>query len=139
VLGLIAGKGVVEAKGAAYDEAAVGDVVHLAGGPLFDLIVDDERADMESFLLRGGACGVGDDAVGDAFACADANRMGLRTACGAEGQREEESSRQDLTHWPDIQEPHRQGPDTHGVARVTKRAGARYSPRVGGRGTRARV
>ena len=65
----VGGQGVVEAKGAADGEGAVGDVVNLAGGPLFLAVVDEERADFEAaglvgFGVGGGVrLGVGDLAV----------------------------------------------------------------------------
>src|SRR5882757_3552586 len=46
-------QGVVEAKGAAYGEGTVGDVVDLAGGPFFLAVVDEKGADFEGGGLVG--------------------------------------------------------------------------------------
>ncbi len=68
--GGVAGEGVVEAEGAADGEAAVGDFVEVAGGPLFLAVVDEEGADLEDgglvgFGVGGGVgLGVGDAADG---------------------------------------------------------------------------
>ena len=51
----VGGQSVVEAKGAADGEGAVGDVVDLAGGPLLLAVVDVERADVQG----GGLVGLG--------------------------------------------------------------------------------
>jgi hypothetical protein len=51
----VGGQGVVEAKGAAYGEGAVRDVVDLAGGPFFLAVVDEEGADFKG----GGFVGFG--------------------------------------------------------------------------------
>jgi hypothetical protein len=89
VLSLLAGERVVEAQRAADHEAAVGDVVDFARGPFFDLVIDDEGADVKGLLLRGGAGGVRGEAVGDVLACADADCMGLGSGSGMERQRKE--------------------------------------------------
>jgi hypothetical protein len=66
----IGGESVVEAQDAADGEGAVGDVVDLAGSPLFLSVVDEEWADFEGGGLVDfgvGSCvglGVGDFAVG---------------------------------------------------------------------------
>src|ERR1700761_9110604 len=94
VFGFVTREGVVEAQGPAYDKAAIGDVVYLAGGPLLDLVIHDEGPHVEGFLLRAGAGGIRSDAVGDTLASADADGMGLGTASGEEWQgNQEEKSR----------------------------------------------
>jgi hypothetical protein len=100
VFGFVAGEGVIEAQGPAYDEAAVGDVVDLAGGPFLDLVVNDEGPHVEGFLLRASAGGIRSDPVGNALACADADGMGLGTASGEEwqGNKEEEDRQGRGTH-----------------------------------------
>ena len=69
VKGGVGGQGVVEAKGAANGEGAVGDVVELAGSPFFLAVVDEEGADFKG----GGFVGFG---VG--------SRVGLRVRHSAE-------------------------------------------------------
>src|SRR5258707_14839138 len=49
----VGGQGVVEAKGAANGEGAVGDVVDFAGGPFFLAVVDEEGTDFEGGGLVG--------------------------------------------------------------------------------------
>jgi len=78
---------VVEAKGAANGEGAVGDVVNLAGSPLFLVVVDEERADFEGGGLVGfgvwGCVGLG---VGDSAKGAEGDGVDL-------GDRSEKGSR----------------------------------------------
>ena len=70
VLGFVAGKGVIEAECAADDEAAIGDVMRFPGGPLFDLVIDDEGADVEGLLVGSRPRRVRGDAVRNPLACA---------------------------------------------------------------------
>src|SRR5262249_53487369 len=126
VLGLVAGKGVVEAECAADDEAAVGDVVRLAGGPLFDLVIDDERTNVKELFAGSGPRGVGGDAVGDALAHAYADGVGLGVGSGEKRGGRQHSQGQDLEPNCDAHI------DTHVVWRVASATRARYSPRVGG-------
>ena len=82
VLCFVAGEGVIEAECAADDEATVGDVMRLPGCPLFDLVVDDEGADMEGLLFGSRPRRVRGDAVGNPLACAEANGVGFGVATG---------------------------------------------------------
>ena len=67
---VLGGEGVVEAQGAADGEAAVGDVVGVAEGPLALAVVYEQGADLEGgsvfvLLIRGDVRrGVGDAADG---------------------------------------------------------------------------
>ncbi len=84
----VGGEGVVEAEGAADGEAAVGDVVGVAGGPFFLMIVDEEWADFEGGGLVGFGVGSGVGlGVGDAADGAESNGVDFGGG-GAEGRRQ---------------------------------------------------
>jgi len=108
----VGGERVVEAEGAADGEAAVSDVVGVAGGPLFLMVVDEERADFEGGgLVRfgvGGGVGLG---VGDATDGAESYSVDFG-AGGAEGW---------STGAQDGQQEHRSGAEDLHSARVRMR------------------
>jgi hypothetical protein len=78
----VGGQGVVEAKDAADGEAAVGDVVGVAGGPLFLVVVDEEGTDLEGgcfvFFAVGGGVGLDE---WDAANSAEGDDVDLRRGC----------------------------------------------------------
>jgi hypothetical protein len=87
-------EGVVETEGAADGEAAIRDVVELAGGPLFLAVVDDEGADLQG----GGLVGLGIRSriglsVGDAPCAAEGDGVDLGgrcVECGEEAERQQQ-------------------------------------------------
>jgi hypothetical protein len=72
---LIAGQGVVETDYAADDEAAVGYIVGVAGGPLFDHAVEQKGADFERILDWGGSGRVADFGIWHFAGCAQRYSM----------------------------------------------------------------
>ena len=100
----VGGERVVEAEGAADGEAAVGDVVGVAGGPLFLMVVYEERADLEGgglvgFGVGGGVgLGVGDATDGAESYSVDFGAGGTEVwSTGAQhGQQEHRSGTEDL-------------------------------------------
>ncbi len=87
----VGGKRIVQAQGSADGEAAVGDVVGVAGGPLFLTVVYQERANFERGRFVGFAVGgsVG-LSVGDAACDAECHGVDLGGR-GEEGRRKKRS------------------------------------------------
>jgi NADPH:quinone reductase-like Zn-dependent oxidoreductase len=64
---LVSGQCVVKPDDATHDEAAIGDVVRVTGGPLLEDAVDQEGADFERVFTGGGAGGIACFGVGHAL------------------------------------------------------------------------
>ena len=125
-LGGFAGQGVVEAQGSADGEGAVGDVVGVAGGPLFLAAVDDQRADLEGF---GGSGGVGRGGgrgrrVGDLAGGAEGDGVDFRTRGGSGGagaSDEQEAGEELQRHGSGAEGLHGMGCGWRGSAGVAER------------------
>ena len=117
-------EGVIETEGAADGEAAIRDVVKIAGGPLFLAVVDQEGADLQGGGLVGlgvrSGVGLG---VGDATCAAKGNGVDLGGRCAECG---EEAEREQQLHGSGAEDLHRAR--VPGARRVLQAPGADEAP-----------
>jgi hypothetical protein len=75
--GFLARQLIIQPERPPNDKAAIGDIVCVAGGPLFDLAVDHERPNPERILANHCSGGVSNLGIWNALCCADAYNVHL--------------------------------------------------------------